>query len=542
LRGLSSCHRSPTCGGRLAFVVRDPCDEGVVRSGRNGDAPCERAVRVWVLVATILGSSMVFIEGTVINVALPALQRALGATVVDIQWVVNAYTLFLAALILLGGTLGDRFGRRRVFMTGVAIFTIASILCGLAQSTLQLIIARGVQGIGGALLTPGSLAIISASFPEEERGKAIGLWSAFSALTTAVGPVLGGWLIDTLSWRWVFFINVPFALVVLAVSARRVPESRDENAGNLDLPGAITATAGLAALTWGLLESSERGYTDIPVILAAAVGLALLALFVMLEARAASPMMPLRMLRSRTFAGANILTFCLYAALSASLFFFPLDLIQVHGYSATAAGAALLPFIVLMTMLSRWSGGLVARYGARKPLIIGPLVTAAGFALFIPPGTSGSYWTTFFPAVLVMGLGMAFSVAPLTTTVMNAVPDRQAGTASGINNAVSRVAGLFAIAIAGILMVVVFSDALGTALAEADLPANLRDTIMAQRSSLAAIAIPEDVAADVAERARAAIGTAFVHGFRAVMILATALAAASALVAWLCISPVDVED
>lgn len=521
----------------MSFIVRDPCDEGVIRTSHPGAKPCERTARSWVLAATILGSSMVFIESTVINVALPALQRALGATVIDMQWVVNSYILFLSSLILLGGTLGDRFGRRRVFMIGVALFTVASILCGLSRTALQLIGARAVQGVGGALLTPGSLAIISASFAEGDRGRAIGLWSGFSAMTTAIGPVLGGWLIDTFSWRWIFFINVPIAIAVLLISARRVPESRDEAAGRLDIAGALTVTGGLGALTWGLLESSDGGFAQPTILAAIGAGTILLARFVLLESRSPSPMVPLRLFRSGTFAGANLLTLFLYAALSGSLFFLPLDLIQVHDYSATAAGAALMPFIVLITLLSRWSGGLVARFGARTPLIIGPLISAVGYGLFILPGTDGSYWTTFFPAVTVMGLGMAISVAPLTTTVMNAVPTRQAGTASGINNAVSRVAGLLAIALFGILMLAVFANTLSGALDSEGLPASLRDSILAHRSSLAAIPLPDGTTAEAAGLARDLIDASFVHGFRAVMILAATLAAASSLVAWLMIEP-----
>jgi len=515
----------------MAFVLNDPCDEGVLRAHRPGAAPCERAARPWVLVASILGSAMVFIESTVVNVALPALQRAFDATVVDIQWVVNAYILFLAALILLGGTLGDRYGRRRVFMMGVSIFAIGSIVCGLAATTRQLVAARAFQGVGGALLTPGSLALISASFPESERGRAIGLWSGFSAMTTAIGPVLGGWLIDAFSWRWVFFINVPIAVIVLIVSARYVSESRDEESAGLDLPGGLTATGALAGLTWGLLESSERGFADPIVLSALTAGVALLVLFVTIEARSTAPMLPLRLFRSRTFSGANLLTLFLYGALSGALFFFPLALVQVHGYSATAAGAAFLRFFVLVSLLSRWSGGLVNRYGARMPLVIGPLVAAAGYVLFSLPGTSGSYWTTFFPAVSMLGLGMAIGVAPLTTAVMNSVPTRQAGTASGVNNASARIAGLLAIAVAGILMLSVYSRELSAALDAANLPAAVQRAILAQRSSLAATVLPPDIDPSIAVRASEAIGGAFVSGFRVVMRSAALLAATSAAVA-----------
>lgn len=479
---------------------------------------------------------MVFIDGTVVNVALPALQSHLNATVTDVQWVIEAYTLFLAALLLLGGSLGDLFGRKKIYAIGVVLFALASIWCGLAPNINQLILARAAQGVGGALLVPGSLAIISATFGEKERGRAIGTWSGATAITTAMGPVLGGWLIEHVTWRAVFFLNVPLALIVLALVILFVPESRDEeDKGKLDLIGAALATISLAAIVFGLIESSRSGWKNTLVLFALAGGVILLAAFIFVEARRHHPMLPLTLFRSRNFTGANLLTLFLYAALSGTLFFLPLNLIQVQGYSATAAGAASLPFILIMFGLSRWSGGLVKRYGSRLPLSIGPMVAAAGFALFIRAGVSGSYWTTFFPAVVVLGLGMAVSVAPLTTTVMNSVKESRAGIASGINNAVSRTAGLLAIAVLGLIMFYAFNRCLDARLDQIGAGPEIRTALNDQRFKLAAAEVPPTVDGETRRVVDQANDECFVSGFRTVMIVGAALAAASSLTAWLVI-------
>lgn len=515
----------------MANIVKQPCDEGVIRS-KPCIQPCSRNLRPWILAATILGSSMAMIDGTVVNVALPALQAALNATATDTQWIVESYALFLAALILVGGSLGDRFGRRRIFAYGIMLFAAASVWCGLAANVHQLIYARAIQGVGGALLVPGSLAIISAAFSSEQRGRAIGTWSGFTGITSAFGPVLGGWLVENASWRWIFFLNVPLAVIVLAILFWRVPESRDEDAKKLDWWGAMLVTVGLGTLVYGLIESSHLTLSHPKVISAIAVSILALLAFIFVEAKNPAPMMPLSLFRSRTFSGANLLTLLLYTALSGILFFFPFNLIQVQGYSATAAGAAFLPFILIMFLLSRWSGGLVSRYGSQRPLTFGPVIAAIGLALFALPGIGGSYWTTFFPAVVVLGLGMAITVAPLATTVMGAVSERQAGIASGINNAVARTAGLLSIAILSIVVASAFNSNLDRRLATLTLPPGVQQLLNAQRIKLAGAEVPANLNPELAADLRSAIALSFVDSFRLIILIAVVLALASALIAF----------
>jgi EmrB/QacA subfamily drug resistance transporter len=412
----------------------------------------------------------------------------------------------------------------------VVIFAVASAWCGFAPGIRTLIFARAAQGFGAALLVPGSLAIISSSFREEDRGRAIGTWSGFSAVTAAIGPVLGGWLIERLSWRAVFFINLPLAIIVVVICYWRVPESSGNEKGRLDWLGAIIIALGLGALVWGLIESARLGFAHPAIMATLVAGLLLIVTFVFLERQRRHPMVPLELFRSRTFTGANLLTLLLYSALGGTLFFLPLNLIQVQHYSPTAAGAALLPFILIMFLLSRWAGGLVQKYGAKIPLIVGPGIAAIGFASFMLPGVGDNYWKTFFLPMIVLGTGMAISVAPLTTTVMNSVAQTRAGIASGINNAVSRVAGLLAIAVFGIIMLQAFNHALAMNLS--GLPSSIRQSLEQQRTKLVAADLPQNIAPATRTQLRDAIDHSFVVGFRAVMLTGALSATAGAICAW----------
>jgi EmrB/QacA subfamily drug resistance transporter len=476
----------------------------------------------WILAATILGSSLAFIDGTVVNVALPALQTALQATVSDVQWVVESYALLLASLLLVGGSLGDLYGRRKIFVTGVILFALASACCGMAWSIGWLILARAVQGVGAALLVPGSLAVISASFPTTERGRAIGTWSGFTAITAAIGPVLGGWLVQHASWRWVFFINVPIAVIVVLLTLWKVPESRNtEISRQLDWPGALLATVGLGAVTFALIEIPKRGAAAE---LVGVLGICALAGFWVVELRSSSPMVSLGLFRSRNFSGANLLTFFLYAALGGILFFFPMNLIQVQHYTPTQAGASLLPLILIIFMLSRWSGGLMAHYGARTPLTIGSVIVAAGYFLLLIPAIGGGYWRTIFPGIAVLGVGMAICIAPLTTTVMSSATQEQAGVASGVNNAVSRIAGLLAVAALGLVLYGTFNRALDRRLETLRLSPSELNHVNEQRPRLAAMETDDP-------RVTSQIAESFMTGYKTILGVAIALALASALTA-----------
>jgi EmrB/QacA subfamily drug resistance transporter len=484
----------------------------------------------------ILGSGMGFLDSTVVNVALPVMQQELGADVDGVQWIVEAYALFLASLVLVGGALGDRLGRRRVFSAGVVLFALASAACGLAPSLVFLVVARAVQGIGAALLIPGSLALITAAYPEDARGAAIGTWSACSAITSAVGPVAGGWVVTHASWRWLFFFNVPLAVVVVTLAMLRVGETRDDDAPpHLDLAGSALVTVGLGLVVYGLIDAERAGgLRSARVVGALLLGTLALVAFVLAEAWQVAPMVPLGLFRSRSFAGANLLTLLLYGALGGALFFVPFDLIQVQRYSPAAAGAALLPFVLLISTLSPLAGRLATRFGARPLLFGGPLLASLGFALLALPTTGGAYWSTFFPGIVVLGLGMGATVAPLTAEVMGSVGRRHAGVASGINNAVSRTAGLLAVAALGVLLLARFDAALEGELGKLSLtPAGMR-AVAAERHKLTAADF-SSFDEPMREALRRAFDLAYVAGFRTLMLTGALLAALASLVGLLMI-------
>jgi EmrB/QacA subfamily drug resistance transporter len=505
-----------------------PCDEQAIRSVRGG-VECAARQRRWVLVATILASVIAYIDESVVNVALPAIAQDLATSVAAIQWVINAYTLCLAAFLLVGGATGDRFGRRAVLVIGTAIFAVASVWCGFAASLGQLIVARAIQGIGAALLIPSSLAIIGASFPEAERGRAIGTWAGFSAIAAAVGPLLGGWIVDHLGWHFIFLINPFLAAPVIWIAWRHVPESHDPDAPpGIDGLGALLAFAGLGGLAFGLIALPDREMGRTSALASLAAGLLLLIAFVWHEARTRAPMMPPGLFRSRTFSGVNAMTLLLYAALGGTFFVLPFDLIQVRGESATIAGAVFLPFTVIMGVLSRWSGGLLDRVGARLPLIVGPTIVAGGFALLAVFGPTTAYWIGFLLPMAVIGLGMAVTVAPLTTTVINAVPRHQTGMASGINNAVASVATLLAVAVFGAVALAGYDRALDHQRENPALSSAVKETLERARGTFVVEPSLTSGLGDDRALAEAVVKDALAQGIRLALLFAAALSLASA--------------
>jgi EmrB/QacA subfamily drug resistance transporter len=504
-------------------------DELTIRATRT-EAACAARKR-WVLAAAVLGSSLSLIDESVVNVALPRIEAALHTTLPAMQWIINAYTLCISALVLVGGAAADQFGRRRIFLLGIAIFAAASLGCGLAPAVSILIVARAVQGLGAALLIPCSLALIGAAYGEKERGAAIGIWSGASAVAVGGGPLLGGWLVDHESWRMIFLINPFLAVPTIWIAIRHVPESRDLNAsGGLDWPGALLAFGALGAAVYGLIAASHAGWTHLTVIAPLLAGATFLFLFVLVEQRSLAPMMPLNLFRSLSFTGINLLTFLLYGALEGALFFLPFLLIQAHGYSATAAGAVYLPFTVILAVLSRWSGRLADRFGTRTPLIVGPAITGLGFALLGVFGGATHYGTFLLP-MCVLGVGMAITVAPLTTAVVNAVAERQIGIASGINNAVASIASLLFVAVLGTIALGAFSRALDRQLATTSASTEIRAVVDTSREAFAAPMMPATLSAHDRNTAHVVITDAYVETIKLIMLIAAALSWTAAVVA-----------
>jgi EmrB/QacA subfamily drug resistance transporter len=520
----------------LANPKAFPCDAAVIRSSPGIPACANR--KSWVLAAAVLGSTMAFVDESVVNVALPRMESDLGTTLSAMQWVINAYTLCMSALLLVGGAAGDQFGRRRIFLIGVTVFAVASIVCGLAVDVPMLLGARAVQGIGGALLIPCSLALIGASFDEKERGAAIGIWSGASAIAAGAAPLLGGWLVDHVSWRAIFLINPLVAIPTLSITLSMVPESRDPNASAvLDWRGALLAFAGLACLVHGLISSSQLESTHWAVIVSLSAGAILLVGFVLAERYSPSPMMPLELFRSRVFSGVNLLTLLLYGALGGAFFFLPFLLIQARGYSATAAGAVYIPFTLVLGVLARWSGGLLDRFGARRPLILGPTLTALGFLAL--SADARPYWT-LLASMTLLGIGMAITIAPLTATVLNAVPAHRTGVASGINNAVASIGSLLMIAAFGSLALGIFDHSLDQGIAAARASHSVAEAVRAARSGFVVPPMPASLSREERELTHSIVVNSLTLTVRIALWSAATLALASALAAALTVQQNDV--
>lgn len=481
----------------------------------------------WIMGSAILASAMAFIDSTALNVVLPSLQKSLNAKGPDLFWVLNAYLLMLASLILIGGSLGDRLGRKKVFMIGIVIFILGSAACGLTPGVGLLITFRVLQGAGGALMIPGSLSLISSLIDKEERGRAIGTWSAITTLVTIGGPILGGALGDAGLWRAIFFINIPIGIIVLIILGSKVGESRDEqSSSSVDIPGAVTLGLGLACLTFGFLRAPSLGFGHIQAWGSLAAGVLLLASFLVVEYKSKQPMMPLRLFANRTFTGVNLLTFFLYAGLGAAMLFLSLDLVQAQGYSQLQSGLSFLPFTILMISIARYAGGLADKYGPRLLLIIGPLVAGVGFLMlsFVQQTKGPSeFWTTFFPGIFTLGLGMSITVAPLTATVMGSVEDRFSGTASGVNNAMTRIAGVFANAILGALAVLLFYGALQKQIAPIPLDAPDRGAVMAEAVNLGNASVPAVIKPSDRALVQNAYRLSFIYAYTRIMRVAAGL-------------------
>ncbi len=488
----------------------------------------------YTLVSTILASSMVFIDGTTVNIALPTIQSDLGISGSGLLWVMDAYLLTLASLMLVGGSIGDYLGRNRVFLWGLALFTLASISCGLSFSPLQIIISRLLQGVGGALLTPGSLSLITTHFSAGRVGGAIGLWSTFSALTSVSGPLLGGWLSESGLWRLIFLINVPLSVIAFLIILKKIPETRNVQVKSLDYTGAVLITLGLSGLAFGFIESSGFGFGNVLIIFSLLAGMLGLIAFVMYERNRPDSLMPAELFRFRNFSAANALTLFLYGSLSALTFFLPLNLVRIQGYSEWQGGLVFFPMVLIIALLSPVSGFLTGKVGARIFLIAGPAITGAGFYLFSAIGdTAGpsEYWHTFFLPVLLLGIGMGLTVAPLTTLVMRSVDRNNSGSASGINNSVSRIAGLMAIALLGTYALHHFSHDVYKEIVRIGFGQDEIKAIMRNTGDFADARVPESITGVKETQLRQLFRISFIHSFNLVSHVSAYATWMSALVA-----------
>ncbi len=489
----------------------------------------------WIMVSVILASAMAFIDGTALNVALPSLQKDLNASGIDLFWILNSYLLMLAALILTGGSLGDKLGRKKIFMIGIAIFILGSAFCGFSPTVPYLIASRALQGLGGALMIPGSLSIITASF-EEERGKAIGTWSAVTTLVTMGGPLLGGALADAGLWRLIFFINVPIGIASLIILWFKIPESTDEQSDHsIDYFGSIAIITGLALLTYGFLTIPNTGFNNVKVYFSIGIGIIALILFVRIQKTSKHPMLPLHLFKNKTFTGANLLTFFLYSGLFAGGLFLTLNMVQMQGYSQLQSGLSLLPFTVLIVLLSRWSGSLADKFGSRRFLIGGPLLVTVGLLLLsFVKNTHGpaDFWLTYFPGIFIFGLGMSITITPLTSTVMGALPNHYSGTASGINNAVTRISNVFSNAVVGALAVLFFAVFLTREVNQISFKENVKTQVIQQAANLGDAKVPAIVSSKNNKEVEHLYREGFIKTYTLVMRISAILAFVGALMAF----------
>jgi EmrB/QacA subfamily drug resistance transporter len=484
-----------------------------------------------ILAATILASGMAFLDSSVVGIAIPTIQAKLGATITGIQWIVNGYTLMLCSLILISGALGDRFGRRRIFIYGIGLFILSSFLCSISQSINQLVIFRIIQGIGGAMMVPGSLSIINTSFEEKYRGYAIGIWSGFAGGVGALAPLAGGWLVQSFGWPSIFYINIPLGIIALVLAFRYVPESRNDESTQIDIVGSIFIFLSLLGLAWGLISIPDLGWGNPLIIISLLGGIIAFICFIIIQKKSRHPLVPFSIFKSSLVVGANLATLCLYFALSGVIFFLVLNFQQIQHYSPIIAGLAMLPTILLITFLSGKGGSVADKIGPRLPMILGPLAVSIGMALLIIPGTDANYFIQYLPGLILFGLGMAFVIAPLTKSAL-AVEEKYSGAASGVNNAIARIAGLLAVALLGLIVVSLFEGQLSQKIMLSSMNTSAKHSIMIQQDKLGGITIPKNFDSQTKYIAQSAIDDSFIYGFRWAMGINALLALISAIISF----------